>query len=347
MDIVLDSNIYRSDFLFRTKDLDVLHDYLTKTNSRIIIPQIIFDEVIGLYRRALNERIAAYKGASGNLNIIITETKDHIIPVNLNIDNETAKYETYILNQLNIEKNDIIPYDNTYLPEVAKRGILRQKPSGDDGQGFRDTIIWLTIKDYCSICHEKQIIFISNNTRDFSNEEKNNLHESLIEECDQKKIKINYYKSIKEFIEKHSIKFNFLNDEWVAKNLDLDATENLIKDELNRKPNEVVAAIRKRTGKNCTGKFSIKSIYLSEFHDPFVYEMADGKLIANIIIHHDVEVDFEYFEGPPDLHATENVWEPHFGNAVSSASLFSSAFLTMTVENEKAVDHALGDNVID
>ena len=82
----------------------------------------------------------------------------------------------------------------------SHRAITHQKPSGEDGQGFRDTLIWLTIKDYCKNCHEKQITFISNNDKDFGNADKTNLHESLDNECKELSIRINYCRNLESLL---------------------------------------------------------------------------------------------------------------------------------------------------
>jgi hypothetical protein len=49
MDIVLDSNIFCSDIPLRSKEIDVVLNYLEKTESAIVMPQIILDEITGLY----------------------------------------------------------------------------------------------------------------------------------------------------------------------------------------------------------------------------------------------------------------------------------------------------------
>src|ERR1035438_3442238 len=68
MDIVLDSNIFRADILLRSKEFDILLDYLDKTGSLFVMPQIILDEIKGLYKRTLIERLSELKKASNNIN---------------------------------------------------------------------------------------------------------------------------------------------------------------------------------------------------------------------------------------------------------------------------------------
>src|SRR5690606_29147748 len=97
----------------------------------------------------------------------------------------------------------------------------RTKPCGDDGQGFRDALIWLTTIEYAKSCHEKQVIFISLNTSDFANSN-NELHESLQEECEKENTRINYFKTIKDFILQHSTKTEHITLDWISDHVDLE-----------------------------------------------------------------------------------------------------------------------------
>lgn len=231
MDVILDSNIFRADVPLRSKEFDVLMDYLKKTGSSIIVPQIILDEIEGLYKRALKNRITSFEKNLNNINLILIDSTEHIEKHNIDIEKETKRYLEYVKKKLKIDY--IIPYNNEYLPIISQRGIDRKKPAGEDGQGFRDTLIWLTIKDYASRCHEKQITFISVNTDDFASSDKSRLHDSLQVECSEMGIRINYFKTLKEFIENHSVKIDFITYNWIAKNLNYDDVAQAIIEYLN------------------------------------------------------------------------------------------------------------------
>src|SRR5438128_1785891 len=123
MDVILDSNIYRSDILLRSKEFDILLDYLDKTNSWLFIPQIILDEIKSLYERALSERYKELQKAINNINLVLTDSAQHLeIPV-INILPESKKYLKFLEDKLNIHPQSILPTKNEFLPEIIQRTI--------------------------------------------------------------------------------------------------------------------------------------------------------------------------------------------------------------------------------
>lgn len=284
MDIILDSNIFRADILLRSKDFDVLNDFLRKTSSKLLIPQIILDEILGLYKRTLNERSQEAFKFNNNLNLMLIDSKMHIEFQNIDFEKEVNNYRNHLFKRLGINTSNIISYNNELLPVIAKRAIERTKPSGEKGQGFRDTLIWLTMLKYCKTSHEKQMIFISNNTDDFSSSDKQSLHESLSNECESIGIKINYFKNLKEFIERHSSKIDFLNLDWINENLDFKTVEEIIQEDLNGKERRgIISHLQSETSGECTG-YHVDYVETNKVDELYIYEMLDNKLIVNLTL---------------------------------------------------------------
>ena len=136
MDIILDSNIFRGDFLLRSKDFEVLLDYLKKTESSIIIPQIILDEVSGLYKRTLDERTAAYNKAANNVNLTLKNPALQIADLVLDKDICLSEYIEHIKERLKIQERNILPYKESFLTEIASRAISRKNHRGMMDKGF-------------------------------------------------------------------------------------------------------------------------------------------------------------------------------------------------------------------
>jgi predicted nucleic acid-binding protein len=124
MDIILDTNIFRNDFFFKSNDFEILKDYLKKTDSSFILPEIILEELKGLYRKTLDEKILNYKKACRDLSNVLNE---EIREYEIKVENQVSAYIDFVLNKLKIEKRKIIPYKNDYLPELVKRAIASQK----------------------------------------------------------------------------------------------------------------------------------------------------------------------------------------------------------------------------
>lgn len=175
MDTIIDSNIIRGDLKLNSKNFEILKDYLAKTNSKLILPSIVVEEVKGLYKRVLVERIAEYAKSLNKLNGTLLSEVIQEFP-ELNIEEEGNKYIEFIFNKLIISEDNIINYKNEYLPELVSRAIQRKKPLDNNGQQFRDGLLWLTILDFTEIANEKTIAFISENSSDFLKKGKLSLH---------------------------------------------------------------------------------------------------------------------------------------------------------------------------
>lgn len=74
---------------------------------------------------------------------------------------ELKNYINFVFEKLDIQKKNIIKYNNQFLPEAINRAINKNKPFNINGKGFQDTIIWLTLKKYCFIQKDKKIIFLA------------------------------------------------------------------------------------------------------------------------------------------------------------------------------------------
>ncbi|WP_282079586.1 PIN domain-containing protein [Aquimarina algiphila] len=295
MDIILDTNIFRNDLFFNSKDFDILRDYLRKTDSRFVLPQIIIEELKGLYKRTLDENQRNYNKARKNLNQGLNyELVDEL---NINCDEEVEKYIDFVYNKLGRKEEKNIPYKNEYLPEIVKRAINKQKPFKDEDKGFRDSIIWLTILDYCQGCHEKQITFISNNPKDFGDiKDPTELHYNLKKECQDLGIKVNYFRTIKDFIEKHSKKIDLFDHDWIANNLDFEWLSDVICYEINDSNNyRIISWYEYKNEKESTGNYRILRAIPYDQDDLFIYEMVNGSLIINFTISTEIETEFEYY----------------------------------------------------
>jgi len=339
MDIVLDTNILRNDLLLRSKDFEVLKDYLAKTDSSVILPKIIFDELAGLYKRTQRERGAQLTKAINHFNLTLVDETKHLQLIIPDENNESKIYLDFLIKKLNIKELNILPYKNEYLEEISKRAIERQKPTGENGQGFRDALIWLTIKNYCTTCHQKQIAFISHNENDFANDTKDDLHPSLHAECTSLGVKINFFKSIKNFIEQHSIKVDFLNEDWLYNNTNADTITEMVCDEINAsKSSKMAWLIERETGNECNETYSAQDAEIIDFGEIFIYEMVDNSLIANFTVECCVKFDYEYYD-------TMEHWDGEFYKSINSDNhyLYISAYMSVTIKDNEVVDYDIED----
>jgi hypothetical protein len=296
MDIILDSNVFRADFTLRSKDIDILLDYLKKTKSYIVLPQIIIDEVKHLYSEELLNRVSVLQNSIKNLSITLVDEFKFKSP-EIDISLELKRYELFLQKRLIISKNRIIPYKDAFLKEAVYREINRIKPARKDGQGFRDILIWLTAVEYCETRgRHKQLIFISNNTADFASDDKNTLHEKLNNECLSRNIKIQYYSSLRKFIEEHSVKINFISKDWIKEKIRNDDFWKKIIDDLkdSRHVNDMMMLLESQTG-NDLQEYKVVKIRINEVVKYNVYEMLDGTLLIKVRLGIVIDAVFTFY----------------------------------------------------
>ena len=195
----------------------ILLEFIEKTNSTIFLPRIAFQELIEIYRRNLKNMVEDwYKvGERVNQHLLSGEMPN----TELNIDHNVRLYEDYILNKLNLFNTQKSEYDSTHLNEIVRRSVKRIKPISVKGQEFRDALLWLTLLDHAKENRNEDVVFISNNIRDFGNEGGTDFHIELKNELAEKNIKIDYFKTLGEFVNEKAVKIDFLSREWLIKNL--------------------------------------------------------------------------------------------------------------------------------
>ena len=344
MDIILDSNIYRSDFLLRSSDFEILLDYLGRTDSSIYFPQIVLDEIKELHKRALRERVLNVNKANNNLKLLLTdESKITALPV-LDENIECDLYIEYIKKKLKISDRHILPPKDSYFPEVTRRAIKREKPCGEDGQGFRDTIIWLTLKDFCLASKEQQITFISNNDKDFANADKTDLHDSLVKECESLGIKINYFKSIRDFIEKQSVKIDFITEEWLLSNFDMESFNDYVLDYLNgKRTNLLTELIHRKSERDCSGYSKATHANTYQIYSFSVYEMLDSTFIVNAAFSCEIEVEYEYYGHEYDYREVHSGFGPGRHIECTHQYFDTEIYASLSVKDKEIIDYEIDD----
>lgn len=247
----MDTNILRNDYFFNSYQFRILQDFARKTFSTIVIPEIVFDELVALYRRDLLFHERNIRKSQNNLELLLEGINIHFEKLNLNVDEAVKEYSEYAKNWLGKLNAEIPEYQELFLKEVVRRSNERIKPISDKGEEFRDTILWLTILDYLKKERFDEVMFISNNTRDFADETQTSLHQQLQDDLKSQDSTLTYYKSLNDFIDCRVNEIIFISNEWLVDHLDWE--------ELDRKAIEVVNSIY--------GEFFYQYYYRSKFDE--------------------------------------------------------------------------------
>ena len=137
MDIIIDTNILRQDHLLRSQKFQVVFDYLQKTSSHLIIPIVVRDEMIAIFRRQLTELLNQAKGMATRMDEWCCDNGPRA-DFHLDIEKEVSAYESFFEKLTHGGGALELPHRNDFMGEVIHRQINRIRPSSEKGEEFRD-----------------------------------------------------------------------------------------------------------------------------------------------------------------------------------------------------------------
>ena len=280
MNVLLDTNILRSDPGTRSSRFEVLRDYLCRTQSRVLLPRLVFDEMRAVYSRELTDRAVRMAGATTSLAAFLPHRTDLAASPSFNIEAEVQAYAAYLLNQLGVSDQQLLPLDARYLDDVVQRAIWRRRPCTDRGEELRDALLWLMLLDSAERAPERRIAFVSANVKQFA-DELGALHPDLVTEATGRGVAISYYRSLEDFARQHASQVAFVTPEWIAARIPiadvLDAAEWSL---LSRAETFLENALE--AGEAAAGEARIVGSALGDL-DWFVNELQDGSLRLEVI----------------------------------------------------------------
>lgn len=219
MIIFLDTNIFYNNWYVRNANFKLLFNFVSNTQSTILISDIVSDEVDNKKKQITSETY--------NLLLANFEKYQKLFDKKLELTIQDEKINEYNFKEIITSKcEDVIfyPYDNIPNSVLVDRAIRKVKPFQEQDKGFRDTLIWLSFLEYIKAENSKEeIIFINNNSTDFYDSKKNSLHEELLNDLTAYDIKNKFsiFKDLYSFVtstidkSKHSLNIDKLREELI------------------------------------------------------------------------------------------------------------------------------------
>lgn len=223
MKVVLDSNIIIADFWLESTNFKVLFESAKKGNIKIYIPEIVLDEVINKYNQRLEESTRKIDSELKTFKKLSKADEKNPLTKSI-IEKSVADYQKHLKKVVKENSIEVTKYPKTEHKFLAYKAMNKLKPFNSNEKGYRDCLIWENIKtlltDYESAVTQPELVFISNNYKDFATSEYE-LHPDLIseledEDFDSKSVII--YPKLTEFNDKQA-KLFFVQSESFSKKL--------------------------------------------------------------------------------------------------------------------------------
>lgn len=213
MDVLLDTNIYLTDPTFNKPEFKVLGEYLKRTHSRLLLPDIIKKETEkNLYAKGYTDYRSVRNTLASQIGLLRTLNKEDI-SINL-IERFHKIIETLPVNDLS--SNGIT------LSTMIDKSLQERAPFKSEGKGFRDALIWEITLEFIKTDKPQQIAIVTNNYKDFGANGK--FHSSMSEDLAiiNETMDVHYYQDLGSFLTIHSAPTEFVNEKFISEHLDLE-----------------------------------------------------------------------------------------------------------------------------
>jgi len=148
--IVLDANVFIADYWLRSVSSVLLKDFLKKTNATLVVPKVVFEEVVNHHEEDLKKvksDIHRMLRGAGRLVRNVKGQEDSIEAISKQSRDEP--YRNFLSSELKSLNAMIVDYSDIPHSEVVGRDLRRRRPFQESGKGYRDTLLWETILRNC------------------------------------------------------------------------------------------------------------------------------------------------------------------------------------------------------
>lgn len=179
--IIIDTNVVHLDYMLSKPRITALCSTCASLDHLVFIPDVVVDELVKQYK----EEVYAY---AEQINKALNQMNRRGVPIGVTaIDKQalTSGYEATLRTKIASLGIHIIGYPKTAHKEMVARELCKRKPFKDGCKGYRDSLIWESIKEHCiSIDKSIEVVFLSENSDDFAGKDKRTFHKDLLEDID-------------------------------------------------------------------------------------------------------------------------------------------------------------------
>lgn len=272
--VVLDSNILIADYSLSSAAFDVFFDYIRRTKTPVILPRLVFCEVIARYEEHLGKRCAKYEQSVASLAACLPGVDVQCLDVD--VGEQVARYRTHLLDCFATKEPDLWGYRADYLEDAVGRAVTRQRPCSKKGEEIRDAVLWSIVKDVATQQGAStSVAFVSGDGTAYQGDDAR-LHPSLAKEALDAALSIRYFASLADFNREHATRVDFLDSDWFVSNM----PESTVADKFDR---EVAECARWKIGTAAwwtgwyPGAVQVAELSLVRGAD-YIYEVDDGSL---------------------------------------------------------------------
>jgi hypothetical protein len=230
MDVILDTNIFLKDPAFKGNHFNELFSYLKRTNSRLVIPSVVREELHERYRERLKREINDARSAwSRATDLASLEYAD---PAYVDIEKEAELLGERLKHPAKgVQESLFLDSDSVRVRELVGRGIKRRKPADQNGEQLRDVLLWLLVVQHArkTAC---EVAFLSEDLDFRAGKGSEELHPDLRAEALANKLSLSFHTAVSKFVTAHALKKAPLDGVWWSETVPVNDIEQEVKKHL-------------------------------------------------------------------------------------------------------------------
>jgi PIN domain-containing protein len=205
MIVVLDTTETFADLRLDGSNFRMLKAYISRTRSRLAIPQIVVEETINHFREQLSEQVEAASTALRSIDRMLGESGTYRSP-SIDQARSVEDFRRYLDMQIQELGGSVIAYGKVLLPDLIARSLGRRRPFDSSGQrGFRDAVLWESIlKEVIPGLRDTEpVALVTRNSKDFGKEPE--LFPELQEDCRSRSkpnVQVRLFNGLQSFVDK-------------------------------------------------------------------------------------------------------------------------------------------------
>lgn len=181
--VIIDSNA-----LYGRKPFTQLYSVLLLALSefghiRLVVPEVVLIELSRQWAEEVDENSADARSAVKKLNEALVDVEAQRVALNLP-ELDRSVYYSYAESLFHTKRAEIPPPPEVSVRDLLAKEIDVRKPFARQGTGFRDALIWETIREVCDGLEDPTtpVLFVTNNYKDFCASKAGGLHPDLLQD---------------------------------------------------------------------------------------------------------------------------------------------------------------------
>lgn len=167
--VVLDTNVFVADFQMAGTAFSMLLTHSSRVGHKTYVPEVVFDEVVNKFREQVSK---SRENIEKELRFIQRISGAGLrTPLGIRKQNEIlGEYETDLYHMLIATDVSIWPYPDASHKNLVGRALNRMRPFSENGKGYRDSLVWESVKEIAMESDDQPVILVTGNTTHFCDE---------------------------------------------------------------------------------------------------------------------------------------------------------------------------------